>query len=150
MYLQSIVRGPSKYWNFQLPSKEVLPIDANVRHGLGLWVGVAHIVKEHPIFNGLPSNQMMDQNYENVWSPQGIEVEGAERIVTSISHGFYGGDEDNQHHQGPEPAWNAIDLGLVNYGNGQFVLNSLRIIENLWKDPVADKIFYNLIQWTSK
>ena len=42
-----------------------------------------------------------------------------------------------------------MDLGVVSHGRGRYVLSSMRIVENLGKDPVADKILFNLIEWTT-
>jgi hypothetical protein len=42
-----------------------------------------------------------------------------------------------------------MDMGVVSSGQGRYVLSALRITENLGKDPVADKILYNLIDWTT-
>jgi beta-galactosidase len=149
--LQALVRSENPYWSAQLPSDDVLPIKKNKKHALGLWVGVSHIVTDHPVFAGLPVNCMMGQEYENVWSPYVLKDMGNDLIVGSVSYGFYAGDKTHlQSYIGPEPAFYGMDMGVVAHGKGRYVLNTLRLIENLGADPVADKILFNLINWTAE
>ena len=144
------MRGGSPYWAAQLPSDKVLPITKDKVHALGLWVGVSHVVTDHPVFEGLPVNSMMGQEYENVWSPYVLRGMGNDLIVGSVSYGFYASDTDKQSYIGPEPAFYGMDMGVVEHGAGRYILNTLRLVENLDVDPVADKIFYNLIRWTTQ
>jgi hypothetical protein len=150
VYLETVQRwAQNPFWSDKLPSREVLPVPATVRQGKGLWVGVSHIVTDHPVFNGLPTQCMMGQVYENVWSPQALLGLEGELIVGSVSHGWFQGEKDKQNYLGPSPAWWGMDMGVVRHGQGRYVLSALRIVENLGKDPVADKILFNLIKWTS-
>jgi hypothetical protein len=43
-----------------------------------------------------------------------------------------------------------MDLGVVPHGNGRYVLNTLRLLDNLGKEPVADKILFNLIHFAPR
>ena len=43
-----------------------------------------------------------------------------------------------------------MDMGVVGHGAGRYVLNTLRLVENLGTDPVADKILFNLIHWAAE
>jgi hypothetical protein len=150
VYLKALVRSANPYWSAQLPSDIVLPIRKNKKHALGLWVGVSHIVTDHPVFEGLPVNCMMGQEYENVWSPYVLKDMGGELIVGSVSYGFYAKpNTDKQCYKGPEPAFYGMDMGVVPQGKGRYVLNTLRLLENLGSDPVADRILLNLIAWTA-
>jgi beta-galactosidase len=149
VYLKALVRSGNPYWSAQLPSDIVLPIKKNKKHALGLWVGVSHIVTDHPVFDGLPANCMMGQEYENVWSPYVLKDMSGDLIVGSVSHGFYAKPDTNkQCYKGPEPAFYGMDMGVVPHGEGRYVLNTLRLVENLGNDPVADKILFNLVAWT--
>jgi hypothetical protein len=151
VYLRALRRPGNEYWGAELPSDLVLPIKKDKIHALGLWVGVSHIVKDHPVFDGLPVNTMMGQEYENVWSPYVLSDMGNDLIVGSVSYGFYAGDKTHlQSYVGPEPAFYGMDMGVVPHGNGRYVLNTLRLVENLGKDPVADKILLNMIDWTAE
>ena len=150
VYLETILRPEGNpYWAADLPAKELLPLELEKQHALGLWVGVSHCVEEHPVFADLPVNQSMGQLYENVWGPHSLEIEGGDRIVSSVSHNYYQDQTQDQHYMGPQDAWVGMDLGVVSSGSGRYVLSTLRLLENLGKDPVADKIVSNLIQWVS-
>lgn len=149
VYLKALVRNGNPYWSAKLLSDEVLPIEKGKVHALGLWVGVSHIVTDHPVFDGLPVNCMMGQEYENVWSPYVLQGMGNNLIVGSVSYGFYATDTEQQSYKGPEPAFYGMDMGVVAHGEGRYVLNTLRLIEHLGSDPVADKILLNLIGWTA-
>jgi beta-galactosidase len=147
VYLDTVQRKPASFWGRWLPAKDVLPVQAKVENAFGLWVGVSHIVTDHRVFDGLPSKCMMGQAYENVFSPHTLIGTGGELIVGSISHGWYQLEEDKQNYLGPSPAWYGMDMGVVTHGEGRYVLSALRIVENLGKDPVADKILFNLVGW---
>ncbi len=150
VYLETVQRSArNPFWGGKLPGEDVLPVRARVQQAKGLWVGVSHIVTDHPVFDGLPSKCMMGQVYENVWSPQTLMETGGELIVGSLSHGWHQGDKDAQNYLGPGPAWYGMDVGVVSRGRGRYVLSALRLVENLGKDPVADKILFNLIRWTA-
>jgi hypothetical protein len=76
-----------------------------------------------------------------------VDVAG-EQIVSSVTYGFYGGDKhEQQSYMGPEPAFYGMDMGIVPYGEGSYLLSALRITPYLGKDPVADKVLFNLIRW---
>jgi hypothetical protein len=150
IYLETVQRwAGNPFWGGKLPSKDLLPVQATIQHAMGLWVGVSHIVTDHPVFHGLPTNCMMGQAYENVWSPQTLMGTGGELIVGSVSHGWHSGQKDAQNYLGPAPAWCGMDMGVVRYGQGRYVLSTMRVVENLGKDPVADKILLNLIEWAT-
>ena len=138
------------YWGGKLPTKDVLPVEATIHRSVGLWVCVSHVVTDHPAFDGLPAKCMMGQVYENVWAPQTLIGTGGEPIVASVSHDWHQGEKDAQNYLGPDAAWCGMDLGVVGHGQGRYVLSTMRIVENLGSDPVADKILFNLIEWTAK
>lgn len=150
VYLEVLQRATDSYWSAEALPEGVLPIRAEKKHGLGLWVGVSHVVKAHPIFDGLPSNQSMDATYENVWSPFGLTGIEGEHIVAAISHGYHSDNTLQQHHQGPEPAWHSMDLGEIKIGRGKAILSALRLVDKLDRDPVADKIINNMLHWLVK
>jgi beta-galactosidase len=92
---------------------------------------------------------MMGQSYENVWFPQTLVGTAGELIVGGVGLGYHRGEPEKQNHLGPVHAWFGMVMGVVEHGNGRYILSTLRIIENLGKDPVADKILFNLIEWTT-
>lgn len=151
IYLETIQRWSGNPWGGgKLPGAEALPVETSIRPAKGLWVGISHVVTDHPIFDGLPSNCMMDQIYENIWSPQTLMDLPGQKIVASVSHGWFRNRHDQRNYLGPEPAWCGTDLGVVPHGQGRYVLSGLRVLEHLGSDPVADKILFNMIQWATQ
>jgi hypothetical protein len=145
--LETIQRPVDCYWPGQGVKVVDLPFGTDLKHSLGLWIGVSHVVKEHPIFSDLPAGGNMGPCYENIWTPFSVQVEGASAIVSSISYGCYAEHPERQHHQGPEPFWHALDLGVVPHGEGRYLLNSLRLKEFMGCDPIADQVFKNMLEW---
>ena len=91
--------------------------------------------KNHPYFDGLPRGGIMDHAFyrnllaQQIWSGQSDPVEiVAGAIQTALGY----------------------DSGLLtavhSYGKGRFVLNTLRIRDNLGTDPVAERILRNMIR----
>lgn len=126
-----------------LHSTGLFPFRVNTKRAVGNWVPVGHTVKKHPIFEGLPVNCLMGQEYQNVCASQTIIGLEAETIVTSISWDWI------RNHLGPNNAWCGSDLAVVPYGKGKIILSTLQIIENLGRDPVADRIFYNMVNFAA-
>ncbi|MHC4400922.1 MAG: glycoside hydrolase family 2 protein [Planctomycetota bacterium] len=147
VYLETVQRGYNPFWGGRLPGRDLLPVAATVKAAKGLWICVSHVVTDHPVFAGLPTRCMMGQEYENVWSPQTLIGLGGELIVGSVSHDWFQGEKDKQNYLGPGPAWWGADVAVVPHGKGKIVVSTLRILENLGSDPVADKILFNLIEF---
>jgi hypothetical protein len=130
------------------------PIEADIHPARGLWTCIPHLVKEHPVFKGLPSNTMMRDVYENVWPTMtlrdisGKDVNGIENIVASIGFDWFSGDHE-MHYSGPGASWWGSDLPILSIGKGRCIISQLRLTNNLGKDPVADKILLNLIDFAS-
>jgi hypothetical protein len=112
--------------------------------------------KNHPIFDGMPSGGMMDYKYfRNIISSYALSQEyvvGARSGVTNdeasipltypsetvcgatrISHTYCSG----------------VHIGVWNFGQGRFIVNTLHIGDNLGKDPAADRLFCNLLNFAS-
>jgi hypothetical protein len=51
---------------------------------------------------------------------------------------------------GPGDVWWGADVAIAPYGDGRFIASQLRLVENVGKDPAADKIFYNLILFAAE
>ena len=148
VYLETFFQTGRAYWSTRLPPKGVLPFRIGKEHALGLWVGVSHVVRDHPIFDGLEVNQMMGDLYENIWSPFTMVDVAGEPIVSSVTYGFYGGDKhEQQSYRGPEPAFHGMDMGSFLMVKEAIFLSALRITPYLGEDPVADKVLFNLIRW---
>lgn len=133
----------------------VFPFTATVYPARGLWTCIPHVVRDHPIFEGLPANGMMRNEYENIWptntlrelkSREGGEVEP---LVASIGFDWFSKDH-KLHYSGPGDAWWGSDVAAAPFGQGRCFISQLRLVENLGRDPAADKILINLVRFLVK
>lgn len=147
VYLQG--GGAKAPWGVGGKASSLLPVDASLKQAVGTWTCIPHLVKDHPVFDGLPVNGMMGAIYENVWAEGTLLGVGGETIVASIGYDWYPNlDLSRRHYYGPGDTWWAADMAIVPLGKGRHIVSQLRLVENLGKDPVADKILYNLIEST--
>jgi hypothetical protein len=132
-----------------------LPFRGYLHRSRGLWTCIPHLVREHPIFDGLPANGMMRDTYENVWAVstirdlEGDEIKNVESVVASIGFDWFSQDH-KMHYSGPGESWWGSDLAVVTFGKGRLILSQLRLVNNLGRDPVADIILHNLIRYCSE
>lgn len=147
IYVQGIGKSFRRGDSNQVQSLAV-PFAARVEAAQGLWTCIPHLVRDHPIFAGLPTGGMMRDVYENVWATQTLRGLEGEAIVASIGFDWFSHDH-KMHYAGPGESWWGADLAIVPNGKGRSLVSQLRIVENLGKDPVADKILYNLIEFTT-
>ncbi len=148
IYLQG--GGPNVPWGRAGKASPLLPIDARSKRALGNWICIPHLVHDHPVFAGLPINCMMGPIYENVCAEGTLLDVGGETIAGAIgydSHPDY--DLGKRHYYGPGDTWWGADMAIVPLGKGRCIASQLRLVENLGKDPVADKILFNMIEWTA-
>jgi hypothetical protein len=132
------------------PSSPLLPVTVYSKRAIGLWTCIPHLVKDHPVFDGLPVNGMMGPLYENVWAPITLQKVEGETIVGAIGFDWFPEfDRSKRHYYGPGATWWGADLAAVPCGKGRCIVSQLRIVENLGRDPVADKLLFNLIRWTT-
>ncbi len=146
VYLQA--GGPRVPWGRAGKALPVLPVEARVKRAAGLWTCIPHIVTDHPVFRGLPAGGMMGPVYENVWADSTLLDAGGEVIVGTVAFDHFPDfDRSRRHYYGPGDTWWGADLATVRLGKGRLVASQLRLVEHLGKDPVADKILYNLIRY---
>ena len=113
-------------------------------------------VKNHPLFDGMPSGGMMDYVYfRNIISQNALSQE-----YTVVAKSMYTYDEiTDPLDYADETVCGAtrishnycsgIHLGVWNFGSGNFIVNTLRITENLGADPAADLLFSNILNYES-
>jgi len=149
VYLQG--GGPWTPWGRGGKASPLLPVAAHAKQARGNWTCIPHLVHDHPVFDGLPVNCMMGPIYENVWANGTLMNLGGETIVAAIGFDWFPDyDLSKRHYYGPGDTWWGADLASVPLGKGRCVVSQLRLVENLGKDPVADKILFNLIKWTTR
>lgn len=146
-HLQPIA-GRSGAWK-RLPAGTVAPFDLTLITGKGLWTPCSHVVRSHPVFEGLPADCVMAQEYRDVVSRWSVVEPATEWIAGNITYGWYQGQRHKQNFLGVEEATHGADLAELPHGKGRYVITTYRIVENLRHDPVADRLLANLVRWLS-
>jgi hypothetical protein len=117
----------------------------------GGWAAKSHVVSKHPIFKGLPTEMIMHGVYENIHPDVAMAKQKGTYIAGIIGYDhFPNKDRMRRHFIGPGEVWWAADVLETKFGEGKMLLSTLRIIEFLDKDPVADKLLYNMINFSTK
>jgi hypothetical protein len=95
--------------------------------------------KEHPIFEGLPAGGLLDYAFYRGIVPSLAwvgEDPHAEVVAGAI-------------HAAPDYSSGSL-LSTHRVGSGRFVLNTLRIRENLGVDPAAERLLRNLLNYAAE
>lgn len=141
----ALVFAPPQDWN-DLAEQVDPALMATSRDAVGAFLGVYHYVKLHPVFDGLPARGLMRQVYRNTVAPRTFREVSDEDIcgsfdTTPIASGHYMTDETD---------WWGSDILVRRYGQGRMVFTYLRVLENLGRDPVAERLFVNLVNHFAK
>ena len=143
-----IYRRTGENLTFKIEGKKLLPMDPIKNISQGLWDGILHINKKHPIFKGLPVDVPLTEIYENIGPTVSFrELEGNNIVQTIAFDRIPNGNIMKRNYIGSGDVWTASDLSIVDHNNGKMLLSTLKIFENLGKDPVADKILHNMISF---
>jgi hypothetical protein len=130
-----------------LAAGPIFPFALKLTPVRGFWNPANHVIKEHPIFSGLPANCMMGQAYRNVYPLTGIIEPATDWIAGCIMYEWFRGSKHRMNYLGLTEAYDAAEILVVPHGYGKYVLSTLRLTENLGKDPIADTIVSNMIAW---
>ena len=141
-------KGQGRLWRF-LDKGILFPFDVSYFTGKGLWTPCSHVVREHPVYDGLPSACLMGQEYRNVVSRWSMVTPETDWISGNLSYDWYAGLKHKQNYTGVSAAVHGADLAVVPHGQGRYVLCTHRLIENLGQDPdpLAERLFINLLRW---
>ena len=143
-----IIRRTGENLTFQIEGEKVLPMDPVKNISQGLWDGILHINKKHPIFKGLPVNIPLTDLYENIGPTVSFRDLKGENIVQTIAFDrIPNGNIMKRNYIGSGDVWSGSDLSIVDYNNGKMLLSTLKLYENIGLDPVADKILFNIINY---
>ena len=128
-----------------------MPFSANLLNKgttLGLWAGKPHMVKKHPVFQGLPTGVIMQEVYQNVHPKTTMMMQQGKMIsgVVSYDH-FQNIDLMLRHYMGPGDIWFGANLLETEFREGTMLLSTFDIVDNLGKDPVAELILNNMINY---
>ena len=112
--------------------------------------------KQHPIFDGLPAGGMMDYRfYRNVFSPLTLSQEHL------LPRNWWSTLPNTTPLDRPAEAVcgairtsaeyaSGLSIGVWDFGAGRFIVNTLRIRENLGTDPAAERLLRNLIIYAAR
>lgn len=128
-----------------------LPFGAEMNtpwEALGGWAGKSHIVTDHPVFDGLPTEMIMHGVYENVHPKTSMAKQKGTYIAGLIGHDHYPSHNIMlRHYNGPGETWWSADVLETELGDGNMLLSTLDLINHLGTDPVAEKILFNMIRY---
>jgi len=130
-----------------LPKDLLLPFTVTYYSGKGLWTPCSHVVREHPVYDGLPSACLMGQEYRDVVSRWSIVTPETDWISGNVTYDWHAGLKHKQNYTGVTAAFHGADLTQIAHGGGSYILCTHRLVENLGKDPVAERLFSNLVGW---
>lgn len=134
----------------QVAENYLWPFEVRYFNAKGTWVPCSHVVKGHPIYDGLPADCLMGQEYREVVSRWSMATPFTDWISGTITFGWYAGLKHKQNYTGVSGARHGADMAQVSYGEGCYILCTHRIVENLGKDPVADRLLSNLLGWVTE
>ena len=133
----------------------ITPFTARVHPSKGLWTCIPHIAKDHSVFDGLQDSGFLRNTYENIWpqkSLRDIKVNGLrikeKPIVASIAFDWFSKGH-KMGYQGPGSSWWGADMTFIPVKKGHYLVSQFQLLENLGKDPVADKMLFNIITFLS-
>ena len=95
--------------------------------------------KRHPIFEGLPAGGVMDYGYYRELIPDVVFM-GIEPAADPVAGGI-------------NASWgyqSGLMVAVYTLGDGEFILNSLRIRENLGTVPQADRLLRNMLRFAGR
>ena len=121
-------------------------VSATPKSAVGGLQPVCHYVKLHPLFDKLPSRGIMRQPYANVAPAKTFQELGDEDICGT----FDASPTSSGECLADAKSWWGNDLLVRRYGSGRIVFTHLRILEHLGEDPVADRLFVNMLNHFSR
>lgn len=116
-------------------------LTATPKDAVGCFLMACHYAKLHPVFTGLPARGLMRQPYRNV-IPAKTFVENSDEDICGT---FDAMPAAAGNYMMGESKWWGSDILVRRLGSGCVVLTHLRVMEHLGSDPVADRLFVNLL-----
>ncbi len=135
-----IVFDPPEDWN-DLADMFDPALRATSRPVGGGNFGCYHFAKMHPVFEDLPTRGLMSQAYANVLA-QKTFVEKSDETICGVLDARPQAKNDSNEQGG---SWWGNDILVKRYGSGRLVFTHMQILQNLGYDPVADRIFINML-----
>ena len=112
-------------------------INIQLHFGIGNWMGCYHWIPASPLFSGLPREGLAGEAYVNV-RPRYVMTElGGEVLAGSFSN-------SQTRLEAPTMLWYS-DIERITLGNGCLVFCQYLIFDAPMVDPLANRLFENLI-----
>ena len=125
-----------------------LPVKFVKNISQGLWDGILHVNSNHKIFKDLPTNVNMSGTYENIAPTITLRGIDAENLVNTIAFDrIPDGNIMKRNYIGSGDVWSGSDLSIVKHGDGKIILSTLKLIQNIGYDPVAEIVLMNMINY---
>jgi hypothetical protein len=104
------------------------------------------VAKAHPIFEGLQAKAILDWYYYGQLIPHFVfdKQETPDEVIAAAFAVGYGVPDI-----APSYA-SGILMGVYKFGDGEFVLNTFPVLDQLNKNPVADLLLLNLVRYASR
>ena len=97
--------------------------------------------KKHPLFDGLPCGGLMDYTFYREIIPD-WRYWGQEMPAESVAGAFRNSNMAECHAE--------LMLSVYNLGAGRFILNSLRVRQELGRDPTAERLLRNMLRYAAR
>jgi hypothetical protein len=108
----------------------------------GWAAGRDDFAKAHPIFDGLPSNGLLDLTFYRDLIP-GETYDGQDTPAELVAGAFAVGSYQ------PGGYYSGTHIAVYPLGAGKFILNTLLVLENLGKHPAADRLALNFLRYAA-
>ena len=112
-----------------------------------------HWAKDHPAFEGLPAGGIMDYTFYRDLIPRGSVTQhslGASRVIAGVAGPVEAICGALQTTGGHTAYRSDLVLCVQRSGRGRFMLNTLRIRENLGRVPAAEHLLRNLLNFANE
>ena len=121
-----------------------LPMDVVYMQGHDLWSPSNHVMRAHPLCEGLPVNTVFDTVFSEVRPYRSIVSHREGWLCAAVFYHYYGRQAHKQNFTGVSEADFGADLVPVGYGNGTFYLCTLQIAPGIAYDRFSQRLLHNM------
>jgi len=132
----AIIFGAPRDWN-DLAERLDENLCIHTMDALGGMAPAYHYLRLHPAFDGLLSRCLMRQGHRYV-APQTAYTGASDEDIAGVVNMSLPDEEGR-------PGMWGHDILVRRYGSGRIAFTHLRVLENLGLDPLADRLFVNLL-----
>jgi hypothetical protein len=117
-------------------------IQIQLHFGIGSWMGCYHWIPESALFSGLPSGCLAMAPYTDTLPKYVLTELGGEVQAGSLRN-------TQSRIEVPSMLWYS-DIEVLRLGKGKLLFCQYRVFEALDRDPVADRLAWNVLHFASK